>query len=51
MRKFIFLLLVLLPFVASAQMERSIVIDESSFAPVQSDVMSGVPIDKIGKDR
>ncbi|MBO7262895.1 MAG: SUMF1/EgtB/PvdO family nonheme iron enzyme [Alistipes sp.] len=51
MRKFIFLLLVLLPFVASAQMERSIVIDESSFAPVQTDVMSGVPIDKIGKDR
>lgn len=26
-------------------------IDESSFAPVQTDVMSGVPIDKIGKDR
>ena len=34
-----------------AQTERSIEIDASSFAPVQKDVISGVAIDKIGKDR
>ena len=51
MRKFIFLLLLLLPFVAMAQTERSIEIDASSFAPVQTDAISGVAIDKIGKDR
>ena len=51
MRKLIFLLLLLLPFVAMAQTERSIEIDASSFAPVQTDAISGVAIDKIGKDR
>ncbi|MBQ5693357.1 MAG: SUMF1/EgtB/PvdO family nonheme iron enzyme [Alistipes sp.] len=52
MRKFILLLLLLLfPFVAMAQTERSIEIDASSFAPVQTGAMSGVAIDKIGKDR
>ena len=51
MRKYIFLLLLLLPFIALAQTERSIVIDASSFAPVQTDALSGVAIDKIGKDR
>ena len=51
MRKFILLLLLLFPFVAMAQTERSIEIDASSFAPVQTDAMSGVAIDKIGKDR
>ena len=34
-----------------AQTERSIEIDASSFAPVQTDAISGVAIDKIGKDR
>ena len=34
-----------------AQSERSIEIDASSFAPVQTDAISGVAIDKIGKDR
>lgn len=51
MRKIIFLLLLLLPFVAIAQSERSIEIDASSFAPVQTNALSGVAIDKIGKDR
>ena len=51
MRKIIFLLLLLLPFVAMAQSERSIEIDASSFAPVQTNALSGVAIDKIGKDR
>ena len=50
MRKFILLLLLLFPFVAMAQTERSIEIDASSFAPVQTDAMSGVAIDKIGKE-
>ena len=34
-----------------AQTERSIEVDASSFAPVQTDAISGVAIDKIGKDR
>ena len=45
MRKYLFLLLLLLPFAAMAQTERSIEIDATSFVPE-----SGLPIDKIGQD-
>ena len=51
MRKIIFLLLLLLPVFAMAQTERSIEIDASSFAPVQTNAISGVAIDKIGVDK
>ena len=45
MRKYLFLLLLLLPFAAMAQTERSIEIDATSFVPE-----TGFAIDKIGQD-
>ena len=52
MRNILTLLISLLSFVAvSAQTQgHNIVIDESSLTPVQTDALSGVAIDKIGKD-
>ena len=50
MRYFLTLLLSLLPLTLFAQTQHSINIDEMSFAPVQTDAISGVAIDKIGKD-
>lgn len=51
MRYILTLLLSLLSFTLSAQTQKhSIEIDASSFAPVQTDMISGVAIDKIGKD-
>lgn len=52
MKHIITLLIAVLSFVAvSAQTQsHSIVIDEHSFAPVQTDIMSGVAIDKIQPD-
>ena len=40
----------LLPFLSGAQSSKLLEIDASSFAPVQSDALSGVAIDKIGMD-
>ena len=39
-----------LPLISSAQSTKLLEIDASSFAPVQTDVLSGVAIDKIGLD-
>ena len=39
-----------LPLISSAQSTKLLEIDASSFAPVQTDVLSGVAIDKIGMD-
>ena len=51
MRNILTILLSLLSFVAvSAQTQHSIIIDAESLAPVQTDIMSGVAIDKIGLD-
>ena len=52
MKNILTLFIALLSFVVvhAQTQNHSIVIDESSFAPVQTDVMSGVAIDKIGKD-
>ncbi|MBO7264316.1 MAG: PEGA domain-containing protein [Alistipes sp.] len=52
MKRLLTIFVALLSFVvAEAQTQGySIIIDEESFAPVQTDVMSGVAIDKIGKD-
>ena len=50
MRYFLTLLLSLLPLTLFAQTQHSINIDAQSFAPVQIDAISGVAIDKIGKD-
>ena len=52
MKNILILFIALLSFVAvSAQTQgHSIVIDESSLSPVQTDALSGVAIDKIGKD-
>ena len=44
------LLVVLLAGVSAFAQQNSIEIDEKSFAPVQTDAISGVAIDKIGKD-
>ena len=49
MKRLLTLLVALLSFVAvEAQTQHSIVIDAESLATVQTDVMSGVAIDKIG---
>ena len=51
MRYILTLIISLLPLTLWAQtQEHSIEIDASSFAPVQTDAISGVAIDKIGKD-
>ena len=51
MRNILTILLSLLSFVAvSAQTQHSIIIDAESLVPVQTDIMSGVAIDKIGLD-
>ena len=52
MKNILILFIALFSFVAvSAQTQgHSIVIDESSLSPVQTDALSGVAIDKIGKD-
>lgn len=52
MKRLLLLLAIFLPFVSAlAQSQHhSIVIDASTLAPVQTDMMSGVAIDKIGKD-
>ena len=51
-RRALILLTLIFPFVSAiAQTQgQSIIIDEASFAPVQTDALSGVAIDKIGKD-
>jgi hypothetical protein len=51
MKRLLTLLVALLSFVAvKAQTQHSIIIDAESLAPVQTDIMSGVAIDKIGLD-
>ena len=55
-RFFTYIFALILPLMAMAQTEgpknyRSIEIDPQSLAPVQTDALSGVPIDKIGLDR
>ena len=50
MRYFLTVILAFLPFISSAQSTKLLEIDASSFAPVQTDVLSGVAIDKIGTD-
>ena len=50
MKYFLIVILAFLPFISSAQSTKLLEIDASSFAPVQTDVLSGVAIDKIGSD-
>ena len=50
MRYFLTVIFALLPLISSAQSTKLLEIDASSFAPVQTDVLSGVAIDKIGLD-
>ena len=51
MKKLLLSLVAILSFaVAAAQEEHSISIDQSSFRPIQSDALTGVAIDPIGKD-
>ena len=50
MRYFLTLIFALLPLISSAQSTKLLEIDASSFEPVQTDVLSGVAIDKIGTD-
>lgn len=51
MKKLLLSLVAILSFaVAAAQEEHSIIIDQSSFRPIQSDALTGVAIDPIGKD-
>ncbi|MBO5716937.1 MAG: leucine-rich repeat protein [Alistipes sp.] len=51
MKRYILTLLaVVLPYFCAQAQEHSIEIDASSFAAVQTDMISGVAIDKIGKD-
>ena len=50
MRYFLSVILAFLPFISSAQSTKLLEIDASSFEPVQTDVLSGVAIDKIGTD-
>ena len=50
MKYFLVVILALLSFISSAQSTKLLEIDESSFAPVQTDLLSGVAIDKIGMD-
>lgn len=50
MKRFVILLLLLLPLVAAAQTQKLIEIDAGSFGPVQTDAISGIAIDRIAKD-
>ena len=50
MKYFLTFIITLLPLISSAQSTKLLEIDASSFAPVQTDVLSGVAIDKIGLD-
>ncbi|MBQ1201150.1 MAG: hypothetical protein IIX59_04160, partial [Alistipes sp.] len=50
MKRFLFAILTLIAFTATAQMENSIVLDTKSFHAVQSDALTGVNIDPIGLD-
>ena len=50
MKYFLTVIIALLPLLSGAQSTKLLEIDASSFAPVQTDVLSGVAIDKIGKD-
>ena len=50
MRYFLTVILTFLPLISSAQSTKLLEIDASSFAPMQTDVLSGVAIDKIGMD-
>ena len=51
MKYFLTVILAFLPLISSAQSTKLLEIDASSFAPVQTDVLSGVAIDKIGLDQ
>ncbi len=50
MKRFLFAILTLIAFTATAQMENSIVLDAKSFRAVQQDALTGVNIDPIGLD-
>ncbi|MBQ9962942.1 MAG: PEGA domain-containing protein, partial [Alistipes sp.] len=51
MKRFVAILtLLFVVFAASAQSENSIIIDQNSFRPLQSDALTGVNIDPIGVD-
>ena len=49
-RLLVFLIAILAILTATAQVEHSIILDQSSFRAVQSDALTGVNIDKIGED-
>ena len=50
MKQIITILVAFLPIISYAQSNKLLEIDQNSFAPVQTDVMTGVGIDKIGTD-
>ncbi len=50
MKRFLFAILTLIAFTATAQVENSIVIDTKSFRAVQQDELTGLNIDPIGLD-
>ena len=50
MKKIFTLLAIVLPFMVVAQSRQLLEIDASTFAPVQTDVISGVTLDKIKRD-
>ena len=50
MKYFLTVIIALLPLLSGAQSTKLLEIDASSFEPVQTDVLSGVAIDKIGTD-
>ena len=50
MKRFLFAILTLIAFTATAQVENSIVLDAKSFRAVQQDELTGVNIDPIGLD-
>ena len=50
MKHFLTFIIAFLPFISSAQSTKLLEIDASSFAPVQTGIIDGVPIDKIGMD-
>ena len=51
MKYFLTFIIAFLPLISSAQSTKLLEIDASSFEPVQTDVLSGVAIDKIGLDQ
>ena len=50
MKYFLTVIIALLPLLSGAQSAKLLEIDASSFAPVQTGIIDGVPIDKIGMD-